>query len=56
MTGAVETKTPHDLITLALRSILHQTTAKLAGYLSLDPEDPAPKIVHARDRPPWTCR
>jgi two-component system response regulator HydG len=45
MTQAVETKTPHDLITLALRAILHQTTAKLAGYLGLDPEDPAPKIV-----------
>src|SRR4051812_6457824 len=28
MTGAVETKTPHDLITFALRSILNQTTAK----------------------------
>jgi Nif-specific regulatory protein len=45
MTGAVETKTPHDLITLALRSILHQTTAKLTGYLGLDPDDPAPKVV-----------
>jgi Nif-specific regulatory protein len=45
MTGAVEAKTPHDLILLALRSLLHQTTAKLAGYLSLDPDDPAPKVV-----------
>jgi Nif-specific regulatory protein len=45
MTGAVEAKTPHDLITFALRAILNQTTAKLAGYLSLDPEDPGPKIV-----------
>jgi two-component system, NtrC family, response regulator HydG len=45
MTQAVETKTPYELIALALRSILHQTTAKLAGYLSLDPEDPAPKVV-----------
>ncbi|MCS6863592.1 MAG: sigma 54-interacting transcriptional regulator [Gemmataceae bacterium] len=45
MSGAVEHKTPHDLITFALRSILHQTAAKLAGYLSLDPEDPGPKIV-----------
>jgi Nif-specific regulatory protein len=45
MTQAVEAKTPHELITLALRSILHQTTAKLAGYLGLDPEDPAPKVV-----------
>jgi Nif-specific regulatory protein len=45
MTQAVEPRTPHELIALALRSILHQTTAKLAGYLSLDPEDPSPKVV-----------
>ncbi|VTT98243.1 two sigma54 fis family transcriptional regulator : Sigma54 specific transcriptional regulator, Fis family OS=Pirellula staleyi (strain ATCC 27377 / DSM 6068 / ICPB 4128) GN=Psta_4161 PE=4 SV=1: FHA: Sigma54_activat: HTH_8 [Gemmataceae bacterium] len=45
MTQAVETRTPHDLITLALRAILHQTTAKLVGYLGLDPEDPAPRVV-----------
>ena len=45
MTAAVETQTPHDLISLALRSILHQTTAKLTGYLSLDPDDPTPKVV-----------
>jgi two-component system response regulator HydG len=45
MTQTVEFKTPHDLISLALRSILHQTTAKLAGFLSLDPEDPTPKVV-----------
>ena len=45
MTGTVEAKTPHDLIAFALRAILHQTTAKLAGYLSLDPDDPGPKIV-----------
>lgn len=45
MTQTVETKSPHDLIALALRSILHQTTGKLAGYLSLDPDDPIPKVV-----------
>jgi len=45
MTQTVETRSPHELIALALRSILHQTTAKLAGYLSLDPEDPTPKVV-----------
>lgn len=45
MTGTVEAKTPHDLITLALRAILHQTTARLAGYLSFDPDDPTPKVV-----------
>jgi Nif-specific regulatory protein len=51
MTGAVEAKTPHDLITFALRAILHQTAAKLAGYLSLDPEDPGPKIVMPESAP-----
>ncbi len=45
MTGAVETKTPLDLVSFALRAILNQTAAKLAGYLSPDPEDPGPKIV-----------
>jgi Nif-specific regulatory protein len=45
MTAAVETRTPHDLIALALRSILHQTTAKLTGYLGLDPDDPTPKMI-----------
>lgn len=45
MATAVETKTPHDLIAVALRTILHQTTARLAGYLSFDPDDPTPKIV-----------
>ncbi|MDB5309599.1 MAG: sigma54 specific transcriptional regulator, Fis family [Gemmataceae bacterium] len=45
MTGTVEAKAPHDLIVLALRAILHQTTAKLAGYLSFDPDDPLPKVV-----------
>ncbi|MFM8273276.1 MAG: sigma 54-interacting transcriptional regulator [Gemmata sp.] len=45
MTAAVETKTPLDLIGFALRAILNQTAAKLAGYLSLDPDDPGPKIV-----------
>ena len=45
MTGAVETKTPHDLIGFGLRAILNQTAAKLTGYLSLDPHDPGPKIV-----------
>lgn len=45
MSAAVEAKTPHELIALALRTILHQTTAKLTGYLSLDPDDPTPKVV-----------
>lgn len=45
MTSAVEARDSHDLISLALRSILHQTTAKLAGYLSVEPDDPTPKLV-----------
>jgi Nif-specific regulatory protein len=45
MTQAVETRDPHDLVALALRAVLTQTAAKLAGYLALDPEDPAPKVV-----------
>jgi Nif-specific regulatory protein len=45
MTAAVGAKTPHDLIALALRAILLQTTAKHAGYLGLDPADPTPKVV-----------
>ncbi len=45
MTQAVETHNPHELIALALRAILHQTTARVAGYLSLDPDDPTPKVV-----------
>ena len=45
MAAAVEVKSPHELISLALRTILNQTTARLAGYLSFDPDDPTPKIV-----------
>src|SRR5437764_4239395 len=45
MTAAVEAGSSHELIALALRAILHQTTAKLAGYLSLDADDPTPKLV-----------
>lgn len=45
MSAAVEAKTPHDLVGFALRAILNQTTARIAGYLSFDPDDPGPKIV-----------
>lgn len=45
MTAAVELKTPDEMIALALRTILNQTTARLAGYLSFDPDDPTPKLV-----------
>lgn len=45
MATAVEAGAAHDLITQALRAILLQTTAKHAGYLSVDPDDPTPKVV-----------
>lgn len=45
MTAAVEVKSPNELIEQALRAILHQTTARMAGYLSFNPDDPTPKIV-----------
>lgn len=45
MTGAVETSDPHELIRATLRAIVHQTAARLAGYLSLDPSDPTPRFV-----------
>ena len=45
MTAAVDTTDPHELIRLALRTVVHQTAARVAGYLSLDPTDPTPKLV-----------
>ncbi|QEL14367.1 sigma 54-interacting transcriptional regulator [Limnoglobus roseus] len=45
MTAAVETKDAHELIRLALRVIVNQTTAKVAGYLNLDPNDPTPRFI-----------
>jgi len=45
MTEAVATPDPHELIARCLRTILNQTSATLAGYLSLDPNDTMPKVV-----------
>lgn len=45
MTAAVDTHDPHELIRLTLRTIIHQTAARVAGYLSLDPGDSTPKLV-----------
>jgi Nif-specific regulatory protein len=45
MTGAVEEIDPRDLLRRALRAVLKQTGATLAGYLGLDPADPVPKLV-----------
>jgi DNA-binding NtrC family response regulator len=38
--------TPQDLVGRALAAVCRQTHASLAGYLSLDPEDPLQKTVH----------
>ena len=45
MAGAVEARDLHALLRLALSSVLQQTDATVAGYLSLDPTDPLPKVV-----------
>jgi len=45
MSEAVATQDPQDLISRTLRIILNQTSATLAGYLSLDPNDTMPKVV-----------
>lgn len=45
MTSAVDVKDAHELIRLALRAIVNQTTAKVAGFLNLDPNDPTPKFI-----------
>lgn len=45
MTAAVGVHEPHELIRHTLRTILNQTSATVAGYLSLDPSDLTPKIV-----------
>jgi Nif-specific regulatory protein len=45
MSEAVAAADAHDVIRQALQAVLNQTTAKLAGYLSLDPSDPTPKLV-----------
>lgn len=49
MTAAVEESDPRDLLRRALRSLIKQTGATLAGYLSLDPADPVPKLVLPED-------
>ncbi len=45
MTAAVHQPDPYELISETLCTILNQTSATLAGYLSLDPADPMPKVV-----------
>jgi two-component system, NtrC family, response regulator HydG len=45
MAAAVEETDPSILLRRALKALLKQTGASLAGYLSLDPDDPVPKLV-----------
>ena len=45
MASAVAVGDHPDLIRHTLLTILHQTSATVAGYLSLDPTDPIPKMV-----------
>ena len=45
MSLAVESRDPQELVRQGLQALLGQTGATLAGYLSLDPSDPLPKLV-----------
>lgn len=45
MTSAMSITDQQELIRHSLRTVLNQTTATVAGYLSLDPADPSPKVV-----------
>jgi two-component system, NtrC family, response regulator HydG len=45
MTDTVLINDPQELIAQTLRIVINQTSATLAGYLSLDPSDPMPKVV-----------
>jgi Nif-specific regulatory protein len=45
MTGSVEEASPRELITRALATVHAQTGASVTGFLSLDQDDPLPKIV-----------
>jgi Nif-specific regulatory protein len=49
MTAAVAESDPGHLLRRALRAILKQTGASLAGYLGLDADDPVPKLVMPED-------
>lgn len=41
----MEAKEPYELVKRALELVWHQTGGCLVGYLSLDPNDPLPKLV-----------
>jgi DNA-binding NtrC family response regulator len=45
MTSSLSETTPHDLVALALTTILRQTHANVAGFLSLDEDEPQFRLV-----------
>jgi two-component system, NtrC family, response regulator HydG len=45
MTKAVGDSDPRELLRRALRVVIRQTKASLAGYMALDVSDPLPKVV-----------
>jgi transcriptional regulator with GAF, ATPase, and Fis domain len=45
MNGSLGEATPHGLVSLALRTALRQTGADLAGFLSLDADNPELRLV-----------
>jgi two-component system response regulator HydG len=45
MTASLSETTPHDLVNLALTTILRQTLANVAGFLSLDADEPQFRLV-----------
>jgi DNA-binding NtrC family response regulator/pSer/pThr/pTyr-binding forkhead associated (FHA) protein len=45
MTASLSETTPHGLVTLALMTVLRQTQANVAGFLSLDADDPEFRLV-----------
>ncbi len=45
MTASLSETTPHGLVTLALTTVLRQTVANVAGFLSLDADEPEFRLV-----------
>jgi transcriptional regulator with GAF, ATPase, and Fis domain len=45
MTSSLTQTTPHDLVNLALTTVLRQTQANMAGFLSLDVEEPQFRLI-----------
>ena len=49
MNDSLQAATPRDLIQLALDTVYNQTHAAVAGFLSLDPDEPLPRVVVPAD-------